>query len=292
MRAQFLRAGPSGAGFSGGGSRSASPVAGDSSTELVSCGRCRELGGLFGGGRLSVECCWAGGGGWLLAGGVFEGGEAFAGQGGFLGAREVVDEILESGLRESGLLEVDQRERFLVERGRHLVGAGIVGLDLLEFLHGLLGRLGGFVALAGVAEPASQRDVRLADPVLSASGELVIGIAPEELAETRDRERVASLAEVDVCRLIDILRLQRSGGLARGRDRDRSRRGTRGRATRCAGRCARRSAGGRRGGGRSAGGARRGPRGRRRRGGAGGRRGAAHLAIYHVELGVELVHAA
>src|SRR5215510_282955 len=179
------------------------------------------------------------GAGWL-AGGVLEGGETFAGEGGFFGAGEVVDEVLEAGLGEGRLLEVDERKCFLVECGRHLVGSRIVGLDLLEFLHGLLERLRGLVALAGVAEPARQREIRLTDPVLGATGELVIGIAPEELAEARDRERVASLAEVDVRRLIDILRLQRSGGRTRRRDRDGSRCATRrrggGRAGRCTGR--------------------------------------------------------
>src|SRR5205823_6499594 len=87
----------------------------------------------------------------------FEAGEAFAGEGGFFGAGEIVDEVLEPGLGERGLLEVKERERFLVERGRDLVGSGVVGLDLLEFLHRLLERLGRLVVLARVGESTGQR---------------------------------------------------------------------------------------------------------------------------------------
>src|SRR4029077_16814972 len=51
----------------------------------------------------------------------------------------------------------------------------------------------------------------------------MIGIAPEELSESRDRERIASLAEVDVRRLIDVLRLERAGGRSRRHSCDRPR---------------------------------------------------------------------
>src|SRR5262249_47736648 len=132
----------------------------------------------------------------------------------FFGAGEVVDQILQTGLSEARLLEVDECESFLVKGGRDLVGARVVRLDLLELLHCLLERFGGLVALAGVAEPASERAIGLADPVLRASRELVVGIAPQELAESRDRERIASLAEIDVRCLIDVLRLQGTGGRA------------------------------------------------------------------------------
>src|SRR5207245_5233811 len=146
----------------------------------------------------------------------FEAGEAFAGEGGFFGAGEIVDEVLEPGLGERGLLEVDERQRFLVECGRNLVGSRIVRLNFLEFLHRLLERLVRFVTLAGVGEAAREREVGLADPVLGAAGELVIRVASQELAESRDRERIASLAEVDVRRLVDVLRLQRAGRRPRG----------------------------------------------------------------------------
>src|SRR5437879_9370968 len=128
--------------------------------------------------------------GWraVRAGGLarFEAGEAFAGEGGFFGAGEIVDEVLEPGLGERGLLEVDERERFLVECGRDLVGSRIVRLNLLEFLHRLLERLVRFVPLAGVGEAARERKVRLADPVLGTAGELVVRLGTAELAEYRE----------------------------------------------------------------------------------------------------------
>src|SRR5207245_3049144 len=124
-----------------------------------------------------------------------EAGEAVASEGGFFGAGEVVDEVLEPGLGERRLLEVDERERFLVECGRDLVGSRIVRLNLLEFLHRLLERLVRFVPLAGVGEAARERKVRLADPVLGTAGEVVVRRATPERAGSRDRERTASLAE-------------------------------------------------------------------------------------------------
>src|SRR5262249_57516913 len=99
--------------------------------------------------------------------------------------------------------------------GGNFGGPGIVRLDLREFLDRLLQRLGRLVALAGVAEPAGQCEIRLTDPVLGAAGQLVIGIAPQELTEPRDRERIAALAEVDIGRLVDVLGLERAGGRPR-----------------------------------------------------------------------------
>ena len=55
---------------------------------------------------MRATCCGSGSG---LA--AFEGGEALAGQAVFFGAREVVDEILQAGLSEAGLLQVDQGQR-------------------------------------------------------------------------------------------------------------------------------------------------------------------------------------
>src|SRR5215475_15880488 len=85
-----------------------------------------------------------------LAGSVFERGEAFAGERGFFGAGEVVDQVLQARLGERRLLEIDERERFFVERRRNLVGSRVVGLNLLEFLDRLLQRFGRLVALTGV----------------------------------------------------------------------------------------------------------------------------------------------
>src|SRR5262249_16616374 len=134
---------------------------------------------------------------------AFQGGQAFAGHGGFFGAREVVDEVLQAGLRLCGLFQIDQGQRFLVQGCRHLVTPRVVREALLELLHGLLERLRCLVTLRRIAESARQREVGLADPVLGAAGQLVIGVAPQELAKARDRQRVAALAEVDVRRLID-----------------------------------------------------------------------------------------
>src|SRR5262249_29831956 len=116
---------------------------------------------------------------------------------------------------------------------RHLVSPRVVCEDLLELLHGLLERLGCLVALRRIAESARQREVRLADPVLGAAGQLVIGVAPQELAKARDRQRVAALTEVDVRRVIDARGLQRGsrgalgcyGNGARGRGSRRRRGG-------------------------------------------------------------------
>ena len=86
-----------------------------------SAGYRRALAGGRGGqsaiGRLNaIEGRWlageAAGARWGLA--VFEGGEAFAGHGGFFGAGEVVDKVLQAGLRLRGLFQIDQGQGFLV----------------------------------------------------------------------------------------------------------------------------------------------------------------------------------
>jgi hypothetical protein len=68
------------------------------------------------------------------------------------------------------------------------------------------------VGLTCVAIAPGQTEIGLADPVLGIVGELVIGEAAQELSEPGDGEGVAPLAEVDVRRLIDVLRLKRPGG--------------------------------------------------------------------------------
>src|SRR5437870_6450635 len=152
-----------------------------------------------------------------LGSGALERRETVARERRLLGLWEVVDEVLQAGLREHGLFQVDQRQRFLEERRRHLLAARIVRHHSPELRHCLLERLARLVPLILARVPTCEAVVRLADPVLRVARELMLGKATEELAESRDREGVAAFAEVEVGRLVDVLRLKRAGRRAESR---------------------------------------------------------------------------
>ena len=109
------------------------------------------------------------------------------------------------------LLQVDQRQRLLEERRRHLLAARIVRHHPPKLDHRLLERLARLVRLILVRVSPRHAVVRFAHPVLRVACELMVGEAPEELTEPGDREGVAALAVVEVRRLIDVLRLKRAG---------------------------------------------------------------------------------
>src|SRR5207245_223085 len=73
--------------------------------------------------------------------------EPFPGERRLFGLWEILHEILQSRRGLLGLLELDQRERFLVERGGDLVRARVVHQDLPELLHRLAQGLGLLVRL-------------------------------------------------------------------------------------------------------------------------------------------------
>src|SRR2546422_2383369 len=188
--------------------------------------------------------------------------EALASQRGLLRLRKGLHQVLQPLLRDRGLIELEQDQRFLIKRRRRLVATRVVGQHLPELLHRLLERLVRLLGLARIGVPAREREVRLADPVLRRPRERLVREAAQELAKAGDRERVAALAEVEVRRLIDVLWLERVGR----RPAADGRRGRR-----------------RRGRGRGAG---------RTRWGRGGRRDGARLARKRLELAVDLVELA
>src|SRR4029453_10611588 len=154
--------------------------------------------------------------------------EALTRQGCFFGLREVGDQILQALLGDRGLLELKERQCFLVERGRRLLAARVIRDHFPELLHGQLHLRSDLVVLPAVGVATRDAEVRLADPVLCVAGEWMIGEAPDELTESGHRQRVAALAEVDVGGLVDVLRLRRVRGRSRsGREGRRGGRGPR-----------------------------------------------------------------
>ena len=143
----------------------------------------------------------------------------------------MLEQILEARLGEARLLEFEESQRLLVERGRHLFPPRVVHDHLPEFLHRLFQRALDLVGLPLVGVAPGQAEVGLADPVLGVVGQVRIGEPSQELPESRDRERVIPLAEVDVRRLINVGRLgaprrprRGRGGSGRRRPRGRRRR--------------------------------------------------------------------
>ena len=138
---------------------------------------------------------------------ALQGGEALAREGRFLGLGEIVHQVLQTSLGDRRLFQLDERQGFLVERRRDAVPSGIVRDDLSELLHRALERFARALRLSGVGVLLSERDLALTDPVLRTVGLGMVGIAAQELSKSIDGQRVASLAEIDIRRLVEILRL-------------------------------------------------------------------------------------
>src|SRR5207249_2293621 len=130
--------------------------------------------------------------------------EALASQRGLLRLRKGLHQVLQPLLRDRGLIELEQDQRFLIKRRRRLVATRVVGQHLPELLHRLLERLVRLRGLARIGVPAREREVRLADPVLRRPGarlarkRLELAVDLVELAGERgerSRQRVHALRE-------------------------------------------------------------------------------------------------
>src|ERR1043166_5003317 len=91
---------------------------------------------------------------------VFEGGETLTSHRRLLGLREIVDQILKTGLGDLRLLQLDERGRFLVEGRGRLLTAGIVRDDLPKFLDRLPELFVGALGLSAIGEAAGQDEKR------------------------------------------------------------------------------------------------------------------------------------